>query len=276
MDISATQAERDNSKLDRDAVQAELRPVYRAYLDRLRAFSPDDLDIITPPLLLSVTQAYCDADIRVLVCGQETRGWRHRGSRPRVAEEHGPAPTDDLLWTAGDVLADDDGLGALLKGYNDFNFGVGRRNVAGTPLWCAFREIGQQPGRAAMWTNIARVARWYQDRGDGHSDGASSLRFDSELRQRLVEAQHGVLAREIAILRPHACVFFTGPDYDELLARSLTDLRRQTFGDFPERQLARLVADELPQASFRTYHPGKLRQSGLWDYVQLISVALPD
>ena len=262
--------------LDRHEIQTALTALYTEWLDRSRSLSPDELDIITPPLFLSVTSAYCSAATRILVCGQETRGWHQpfrRRRRGKVEGEDWPFAGDDL-WTLGDVLAAAEPVAAMRWGYDRFDFGSGRQNVASSPFWCAFREISQVDGRAAMWTNVARVAHWIEDRGDGESEGKSFLGFDEDLRLRLLEAQRDLLKREIAILRPDACVFFTGPDYDDILDESLYTLERHEIGGLPTREFARLTSPDLPGQAFRTYHPGRLRRAGMWDHVARISDAI--
>jgi hypothetical protein len=65
----------------------------------------------------------------------------------------------------------------------------------------------------------------------------SILRASAELRHVLVEQQKALLLAEIAILDPHICIFFTGPNYDSILSGTLENCKIIACDGYPERQL---------------------------------------
>ena len=66
-------------------------------------------------------------------------------------------------------------------------------------------------------------------------------------------------------------IFFTGPDYDEMLREEFPEVSYQAFDGFTIRQVACLVHKELPALSIRTYHPSALRRLRLWPILDKIS-----
>jgi hypothetical protein len=78
--------------------------------------------------------------------------------------------------------------------------------------------------------------------------------------------QGDLFLRELAILRPHACIFATGPHYDRIIERYYPGIIFEDDG-FGVRTLAALKHAWLPVPSFRTYHPHALRRMKKWDAV---------
>ena len=67
---------------------------------------------------------------------------------------------------------------------------------------------------------------------------------------------YNLLVEELAILKPDVCLFLTGPNYDQDIARKLPDVEFHSLGEFGEREAVRLSSRYLPRHSYRTYHPG--------------------
>jgi hypothetical protein len=188
------------------------------------------------PLLLSTTKAYREASPRLLFVGQETQGWGH------------PEDTEDPV----------DGL---MEKYEAFRFG---ENLRHTPFWRAVHEIREDvnPGSSdasILWSNLGKV------------DVDENLPPDEVLDPLL---QTDILPKEIAITDPDAVVFFTGPTskYDRLPRRTFDDV---VLGKL-EPNLHMVSHPDLPERSFRTYHPNFLQQDGQWKRVESISQRIQD
>ncbi len=110
--------------------------------------------------------------------------------------------------------------------------------------------------QTALWSNLCRCA----SNPDGSS--LSLFRLDVSLRERFVAAQSQLAIQEIHLLRPDACLLFSGPVYDPILLATFPGSRLESVEGFKERILARVVHPDLPPASFRTYHPAYLTRSG--------------
>jgi hypothetical protein len=84
--------------------------------------------------------------------------------------------------------------------------------------------------------------------------------------QSILNWQRGCLAKELEITNPTAVLFFTGPNYDQIILDEFPGARFEGMGGRPIRQFAQVCHDSLPVASFRTYHPGYLAR-GKWSWI---------
>jgi hypothetical protein len=213
---------------------------------------------LSPPLLLSVPPGYTNARRRILVFGQETYRWDWtRDLRVRYANYPVDYPYENVC-TMQDFLANNDCVEALCWGYREFDFANNQPVTWRSPFWRAFREVQDWPDAGLIWNNLSRCD--YQ--------GESVLKAPGDLQTRLLECQRELVAKELAILQPHVCLFVTGPNYDNLLSEvfpkcELTEL----VEDIPVRQFARIKHPRLPASSFRTYHPRYLSRGGHWRFL---------
>jgi hypothetical protein len=60
--------------MDRHTAQIKLQALYADWRGTLR-FTKEEADSLSPPLLLHLNEEYCRAERRILLLGQETRGW---------------------------------------------------------------------------------------------------------------------------------------------------------------------------------------------------------
>lgn len=191
------------------------------------------------PLLIEPPEGYPAAPVRLMIIGQQTDGWE---------------PLDNT-GLRRDRLA---GLvPELTRLYTRFGLGAGRRH---SPFWQASHHIYRflnpdGPENTFVWGNLSRVDLHGQ-RPPAPVEAAWLQRFN-------------LLPDEIRILQPDVVMFFTGPYYDDLL-----------HGTFPGAELeevpladgfvARVSHRDLPEQTYRAYHPNYLRQSGNWDIIDLI------
>lgn len=66
------------------------------------------------------------------------------------------------------------------------------------------------------------------------------------------------ILNEIRLTKPDVVLFFTGPNYDDLLLNVFDDIQFRSVSDKSCRQLAVVSSKYLPEKSLRTYHPGYL------------------
>ena len=118
-----------------------------------------------------------------------------------------------------------------------------------------------------MWSNLVRM-----DYSPPASENQSlSIRMAPQsLRDSFISQQASLPATEVAILEPHVCLFLSGPNYDEFIRTVWPRCEFLTCGEPPLRQLAKVIDQALPAASFRTYHPKYLRQGKHWSFIETI------
>jgi hypothetical protein len=209
------------------------------------------------------------------VLGQETRGWgfnneeqasywgfnnEEQASYLRYAQ----AWPDDDIWTMQDFITGDNAVEALCRGYQAFDFAHLYKG-GNSPFWRAFREVQTCPQARVLWGNLVRFAYLSTE-----STGTSILRASNEIRNVLVEQQKNLFLSELSILDPHICIFFTGPNYDSILAGTVLNCDFIACNGYSVRQLAKLAHSALPAASYRTYHPHSLNRQKHWDYIEAV------
>jgi hypothetical protein len=171
--------------------------------------------------------------VRLLIVGQETYGWGE-------GIDHGQ-PVEELV-------------DELSSWYRSFDLGAKYRS---TPFWAAADQIyralnPKAEGRAFLWSNLVKM------------DSGKS-RVSAEVEERVAALR--LLQLEIAAHRPEVVVFFSGPRYDHRLTASFPDAVLEAAGPL----LSRVVHPDLPERSYRTYHPRYLRMSRHWDVLVELS-----
>jgi hypothetical protein len=242
-----------------DQMELKLKAVYSKW--KTHVHLEEEALQLSPPLLLSVPQAYTVAKRRIILSGQETYGWKWgHDLRTLYPEYETEYPFKDIC-TMKDFVTNEDSIEALCWGYREFDFSSKQPRTRGSPLWQAFREVQGWEDAGLIWTNLARCD--YQ--------GGSVLNAPEELMADLSRLQYRLMAEELAILQPHVCLFLTGPRYDNFLAEVFPECQLTSVGDSPVRELARISHPSLPRSSFRTYHPKYLRLRKRWHILTQLS-----
>ena len=191
--------------------------------------------------------------------GQETAGWGWDHEQQHRRAREGEVWSFNDIWTCYDFFENPDSVQALCYAYRMFEFG----RTHNSPFWQAFSAVRNWPNVGVLASNLVRMA--FAPAEDGR--GLSIRYAPQELRDRLLSQQAWLVTRELEVLKPHVCLFFTGPNYDVFLKSIFTDCGFDAFCDVPTRGLARLTHGDLPRMSFRTYHPRWLRRNRLWHYI---------
>jgi hypothetical protein len=182
----------------------------------------------THPLLLYVDdeEAWQNADLKVMIFGQETNDWEN-WPKPVKSIEHLRSVYDGF-FNKGKCWS-----------YGGFWNGIAR-----------FQELlnKKYPEKKIryLWNNIVKV---------GLADEAGRplpCMYDEIERDNF-----HVIPDEVNILKPNVLIFLTGPKYDDLIRENFGEVGYTPLPPFQERELARL---SLPAAkfAFRTYLPRNL------------------
>ena len=188
------------------------------------------------PFVLEPTRAFLESSARIMIFGQETKGWEY---------------CDELLDAR-------DGIGRSRQTYVNFDFGE-KHHI--TSLWSFYRRIADALGvdrRALLWNNLVK----FDHHGPGEHAGSQECGpvIWTDLHEPVLRAQQGISGREIKALGVRFCVFLTGPDYDHVVERSFPGARFEKASDaLSVRQFATVDLGPSFPPALRTYHPEGLR-----------------
>jgi hypothetical protein len=187
------------------------------------------------PDLLWVSPAFRDATPRVAIIGQQQEGWEYT-YREFIDR-----------WTIEEAVSV----------YRQFNFG---ERYTSSYFWQFFKEVrehffGEASERGVVaWLNLVKFV----------TTAPSQSVLGQSFERNALAIQNGIFKGELEILKPDICIFVTGwTNYDKIIRKYYPGVRFEDIG-LGEQVLARLVDENLPTHSFRTYHPKHLRLRGLW------------
>lgn len=226
-------------------INDQLCDLYSKYwTELLSALDREDANSYTNPFLINVDEEnMAQADLRIMILGQETKGWGDKTGISRSVKE---------------------GMERYRKFYVERNFykGYGR-----SAFWKGFRFFKKKIERHNnekeiyfIWNNVSKIGR--PNGKVGVSPGIRSI------ERKLFP----VLKEEVKIIRPDIMIFLSGPDRDHDIKFHFEDFESFHSGtSCTKRQLAIVKATGLPSMSIRTYHPSfykgfnkKLKENALF------------
>jgi hypothetical protein len=151
-----------------------------------------------------------------------------------------------------------DEISKQMDTYEEFNVGQGFNT---TTFWNITRKVenalGNEPHSCA-WTNLSKF-----DLYGGKAYGQY---------EKMISTLDKILVEEIKIIGPKVCLFFTGPDFDSRLKKIFKGVTFEPIEKWNVKQFCRLKHPELPEYSFRSYHPKSLRLRRLEnDFIEYLS-----
>lgn len=179
------------------------------------------------PLLLSFDNArYESADIRVMIFGQETKGWLNKnGLLDNV---------DDASSRYHNFFC----LGNFYKGYGRSSF------------WKAFRFFSKEIQNANPDKNI--YFSWNNINKIGKFEGAG---IDSEV-EKIEREFFSVIKSEVDLFKPDIVIFLTGPSRDSNIRYHFEDAEFISIDStIKSRSMAKIKSQYLPENTIRLYHP---------------------
>lgn len=191
-----------------------------------------------PHLIDLNANGYLQSPVRLMVVGQQTKGWG-----------------EGIAWDATPSEA----VKQLVRWYDDFELGAGYYR---SPFWAASYELcrrlnGEGCEQQFVWANLVKIDEAEQ-------------RLSKDIEDAVCTA-FNVLPAETRFAAPDVTVFFTGPHYDERLASTFSGCKFEAVKGWDGRVLSLLTHRQLPPRSYRTYHPNYLRYSKNWHVVAEIA-----
>jgi hypothetical protein len=195
----------------------------------------DNLDIKpTSPLLIYIDkeEEFQNADIRVMIYGQETNGW--------------------FEGFYSDIKPILDCYDNFFNGGECWNYGGHFWN--GVKKFRTMLEKKYQNNKKIryIWNNIVKI---------GKSDQKG---FPPDYIYEVERNHFSVIKDELQIIKPNVVLFLTGPFYDSVIADNFGQLKYTALSPFSNRELSRVELSGIDFA-FRTYHPNFLWHKGLID-----------
>jgi hypothetical protein len=212
---------------EKESLQAKLNDFYRTTLaDAKPLFDDKHLQELSAPLLISISESYLCAPVRIMFVGKETNGWWDKLSA---------------------YYATEDALAPLLQRYQKQ---MGKSKWSGRffqMLSRTARELNSAPADAIAWTNLMRTD-WEQ--GKGYS------RNSKEFSTALTKISQEMLRFEVELLRPDVIIFACGTSYDSVIKETFP--HRTNSEPIVKRALWQFNVGEI--LCFRAQHPQTIRK----------------
>lgn len=190
------------------------------------------------PLLLYIDEEeeYKNADIRLMIFGQETNSWY---------DERGA--TIDAVQTLYDGFFNE----GECWGYGgQFWNGISR-------FLSSLKAKFPDKKIRLTWNNIVKIGK-QGDKG-----------FPPDYIYEIEREKFHVIPTELEILKPNVVLFLTGPNYDSIIKDNFGELKYEALPNSTERQLSRVTLKDV-QFAYRTYHPNYLWRNDIDDYFDTI------
>lgn len=233
-------------------INQKIQNLYRANWASLQSsLEPLDASQYTNPFLIAFDEELLNkSDLKVMIFGQETKGWGDRFG---------------ILGTPEAAVAMYDAFFCQKKFYG----GYGKSS-----FWKAFRYFERQIQKAHpeksiyfSWNNISKI---------GKSKGKTGVSKEA----RAVEREtFSVVASEVQAFNPDIVIFLTGPNRDGDIKHHFHDAVFHSIDSIVDkRALAKVSSDILPIKTIRMYHPSyfggfnKIRKNALNAIVNTVAI----
>lgn len=218
------------SSIDYQPILAELE---RKFTDKVVEEKPTNL------LCLKGSEKYLQADVKVMIFGQETNDWEgnfpHSGGKRHLLHVYNSFFNEEKCFSYG---------GQFWNGF------LKLRNRLCEEFLLESKSVG------FIWNNVIKVGR----SGEKGAPSEIVLEWQKETRE--------LILLEIEYFQPSIVIFFSGPNYDKHLAAIFEDVGFSNASERPERQLAKVSSSCLPAKSLRTYHPNYLWRNDFYEYLE--------
>jgi hypothetical protein len=212
---------------ERELLQAQLNQFYTSTLENIRPLFDDrHLRELSSPLLISISDAYLAAPVRVMFVGKETNGWWDKL---------------EAYYTGKNALA------GLMNRYQEQ---MARAKWPGRffpMLGRAAQELAGAKTEAIAWTNLMRMD-W--EHGKGYSRNSKGF------SDALTKMSQDMLRFEVELLKPDVIIFACGASYDSVIKETFPD--RTNSVAIVKRALWQFNVGKI--LCFRAQHPQAIRK----------------
>ena len=168
------------------------------------------------PFLMSPNSEYSKQNNKLLIIGQETKGWENYKD-----------------------------ITKQMAVYEGFNLGI---NYYSSPFWNVMRKVERalkNKEYSSAWTNISKF-------------DVDRKRPTGE-NEKIISKLDNLLIEELEITKPKICIFFTSHTFDHRIKKIFSEIEFVSVPGFEKKVLCKLKHKDLPNETYRTYHPRYLR-----------------
>lgn len=224
-------------------LQQRLNAFYANVLTEARPhFSSDDLVALSAPFLISISDEYLNAPVRVMFVGKETNRWKYQLNKFYDLDK----PIETMIARYEKQFADEKWGKPFMQMF---------AHVA--------KELMENQPRAIVWNNLMKMD-W--DRGLSHS--RNSINHSKELQKLSCE----IFNFELGLLKPHVIIFASGHTYDRAI--KCLDGYTNTEEPIQKKALWRFAIGNT--LCYRTRHPGARRTGQYWPTPKYYSYIIND
>lgn len=219
-------------------INEQLKDLYsKQWVNLLDQLEKKDKEKYTNPFLISIDEEkLASADMKVMIFGQETKGWGDESGFSRTVDE----------------------------GMNRYRSFCSKeepyKGFKKSAFWKAFKFFEVELNRHHkdqeffyIWNNISKI---------GKENGKTGI--SSEIRS-IERDLFPVISEEVNIIKPDMIIFLTGPYRDHDIKFHFPDVEFSSLDtNKNKRQLAKVTSKYLPSAAIRTYHPSFYKGFNVW------------
>lgn len=212
---------------ERELLQARLNAFYLNTLANAKPlFAENHLRELSAPLLVSISDAYLKAAIRIMFVGKETNGWW--GKLESYYERQ-------------------DAMSSLMTRYQKQMSGQNWPGRFFQMLRRTAQELLGAQADAVAWTNLMRMD-W--EHGRGYSRNSKGI------SEALTKISQDMLRFEVELLKPDVIIFACGASYDSVIKATFPD--RTNSEAIVKRALWQFNVGDI--LCFRSRHPQATRR----------------
>jgi hypothetical protein len=204
------------------------------------------------PLLIKVPDDYENADVRVIIYGQETAGWHGElfnddHSMDSLLNDYEAYLTEDKEYFHNQDYNKGDGHLA----YYHSKFRIKKKNKRVFWNRSNFKFFKEELSKFSTSNNQSVSILWNNLSKLGLSKGAGKA------TKKIEELEHtcfNIMKDEFDILKPNIVIFTTGYKRDKLIENKL-GAEIHEYLNYPKKQLAKVTFQDKDILGIRTYHP---------------------
>lgn len=189
------------------------------------------------PFFTGVSDKYISAEKRIMIVGQETKGWSVYKPDWKIE--------DSQQWTI-------DYLNYQLHYSNDEHLKERFKRRNSSPFWSFFKAFSKN-NIVPCWNNIDKAQRCF-----GNKTMTLTEKIEIELNKNLPNSNKTIFQNEIEITEPNVIVFVTGPHYHTTMEKAM-NLEKgclEKVGLCVEKGCVDITEiTKLKIPTFWTYHP---------------------